>query len=278
MIEIGKHHKLEIRRETSVGLFLGDESGEEVLLPNKYRPERFEIGDTIEVFVYRDNAERKIATTLTPDIELHEFALLKVFDITETGAFMEWGLEKHLFVPFSEQYQDMQAGKWYVVYLELDRKTDRLYGSTKVEKHLNNDALTLREGKEVDLLMYKRTDLGYSVIVNNEYQGLVYANEVYRELRVGERLKGFVKKIREGNKLDISLQPIGFVRANRANTDIIYEALSLEDGFLPFTDKSSPEEIYKRFGMSKKAFKNGIGALYKEKRIVIEEKGIRLNK
>jgi predicted RNA-binding protein (virulence factor B family) len=278
LIEIGKHHKLEIRRETSVGLFLGDESGEEVLLPNKYRPERFDIGDTIDVFVYRDNAERKIATTLTPDIELHEFALLKVFDITENGAFMEWGLEKHLFVPFSEQNQDMQAGKWYVIYLDLDQKTDRLYGSAKVEKHLSNEVITLREAEEVDLLIYKQTDLGYSVIVNNKYQGLIYGNEVYRDLRIGERLKGFVKKIREGNKLDISLQPIGFVKANKANTDIIYEALGLEDGFLPFTDKSPPEEIYARFAMSKKAFKNAIGALYKEKRIVIEEDGIRLSK
>jgi predicted RNA-binding protein (virulence factor B family) len=277
MIAIGKYNTLLILRKTSVGLYLGDqETGEDVLLPNKYCPEEFELYEPIEVFVYRDNAERRIATTLTPDILLHEFALLQVVDVSQAGAFMDWGLEKQLFVPFAEQRQPMEVGQWHVVYLDIDPKTDRLYASAKIEQRLQNEKLTVAEGDAVDLLVFRETDLGFSVIVNQVHQGLVFHNEVFRELRVGERLKGFVKRIREENKLDISLQPIGYLNAIESNTDAICNALRLNDGFLPVTDKSAPDIIYTRFGMSKKAFKKAIGALYKERKSMIEEDGIRL--
>jgi predicted RNA-binding protein (virulence factor B family) len=276
VIQIGTYNTLTIRRDTSVGLYLGDAAGEDVLLPNKYRPEHFELDDSIEVFVYRDYAGRKVATNLTPDITLHEFALLQVADVTEVGAFMDWGLEKHLLVPFSEQRQEMELGRWYVVYMDLDTDTDRLYATNKIDQRLQNVYLTVKEGDPVDLLVFKKTDLGFSVIVNNKHEGLVYANEVFKELRVGDRLNGFVKKIREENKLDISLQPIGFRNANQNNTEMIYSDLVNNDGFLAITDKSSPEEIYALFGISKKAFKKAVGALYKERKIVIEEEGIKL--
>ncbi len=277
MIEIGKYNTLRILRETSVGMYLGDEeTGEDVLLPNKYCPEHFELYDPIEVFVYRDYAERKVATNLTPEILLHEFALLQVKDVSHAGAFMDWGLEKHLLVPFTEQRQEMEVGRWYIVYMDIDAKTDRLYGSNKIEQRLQNEELTVAEGDEVDLLVYKQSDLGFSVIVNNLHQGLVFQNEVFKEIRVGEKMKGFVKKIREENKLDISLQPLGYRNFIGNNTEVICNALTLNNGFLPITDKSSPEIIYKQFGMSKKAFKKTIGALYKERKIMIETGGIRL--
>ena len=276
MIEVGKHHTLRILRETSVGLYLGDDTGEDVLLPNKYCPERFEINDTIEVFVYRDNAQRKIATTLTPDILMHEFGLLQVVDVSDAGAFLDWGLEKHLMVPYREQPQKMEVGKWYVVYLDLDTKMDRLYASNNIEQHLQNTELTVAEGDEVELLVFKKTELGFAVIVNHKHKGLVFANEVFKELQIGDQMKGFIKKIREENKLDISLQPLGYRNFNNANTETIYSALQNNDGFLPITDKSSPDEIYSRFGISKKAFKKAIGVLYKERKISIESEGIKL--
>ncbi len=277
MIAVGTYNELEILRETSVGLFLGDEAQEEdVLLPNKYCPKQFEIGDKLDVFVYRDYEDRKIATNLTPKIFLNEFAFLKVVSVSNVGAFLDWGLEKDLMVPFKEQRQKMQEGRWYIVYLDLDERTDRLFASNKIEHYLQNHELTVEEKQEVDLMVMQKTDLGYSVIVNGQHKGLVYENQVFRSLQIGQSLKGYVKEIREDNKLDISLQPIGYEQFNDINVDTIYRALLDQDGYMLFTDKSSPEEIYDAFGMSKKAFKKAVGALYKAQKISIEDRGIRL--
>lgn len=276
MIEIGRYNKLKILRQTSVGLYLGDVSGEDVLLPNKYCPESFKIEDEIEVFVYRDNEERKIATNLTPKINLNEFALLQVTAVTDVGAFLDWGMEKELFVPFMEQKQKMKEGRWYIVYLDLDTKTDRLYASNKIDKHLENDILTIKEKEEVELLVLQKTDLGFTVIVNNRHKGLLFNNEIFRELNIGDKLKGFVKKIREDNKIDISLQAIGYNKFIDTNSDLIYRALLENDGFLAVTDKTSPDEIYLQFGISKKAFKKTLGALFKQKKIKIQPNGIKL--
>lgn len=277
MIEVGKYSELEILRETSVGLYLGDEEGDDVLLPIKYYPESFEIGDVIEVFVYRDFAERKIATNIIPKIHLHEFALLEVADVTEHGAFMDWGMEKHLMVPFSEQRQKMEVGRWYVVYMDLDEDTDRLFASNKLSRYLSNENLRVAEGDAVLLVVYKETELGYSVIVNNRHNGLVYKNETFKPLRIGDELEGYVKKIREENKLDISLQPIGYKNAIDVNCELIYKALIGNNGFLALTDKSAPSAIYDQLGISKKAFKKAIGGLYKERKITIESDGIKLS-
>lgn len=275
MIEIGRSNELRILRNTSVGLYLGDESGEEVLLPNKYCPEKFELEDKIEVFVYHDHEERKVATKIKPKILLNEFELLQVTAVTNVGAFMDWGLEKDLLVPFREQRHKMQEGKWYIVYLDVDRKTDRLYASSRIDDILQNRVLTVERGEEVSLLIFQKTDLGFSVIVNNIHKGLLFRNEIFKELNIGDKIIGFVKNIREDNKLDISIQRIGYENFNDCNSELIFHKLVENEGFLPVTDKSSPEEIRRQFGISKKAFKKSIGALYKQRKITILPEGIK---
>jgi uncharacterized protein len=278
VIEIGKNNELKILRETSVGLYLGDESGEDVLLPHKYCPEKYNLEDKITVFVYRDYAERKIATNLHPKIYLNEFSLLRVTAIETVGAFLDWGLEKDLMVPFKEQRQRMDIDRWYIVYLDIDTKTDRLFASNRIEKHLQNEKLSVEEGEEVGLLVFHKTDLGFSVIVNNVHKGLIYNNEIFQELNIGDKLKGYVKNIREENKLDISLHPISYANYNDANSELIYQAVVDNEGFLALTDKSSPEEIYTQFAISKKAFKKALGTLYKNRKIEITPDGVRIIK
>ena len=275
MIEQGKQIELKIIKRATFGLFLGDESGEEVLLPNKYCSDEMKPGDQTSVFIYKDSEGKKIATTLTPEIFLHEFALLKVTAVTAVGAFMDWGLEKELMVPFREQKQKMEPGRWYIVYLDLDLKSDRLYASNRVERFLQNEQITVKEGEEVALVVLQKTDMGYSVIINHVHKGLIFDNEIFREIRVGDKLRGYVKRIREDQKIDVSLQAIGFRNFNDANSELIYKKLEENDGFLAFTDKSTPEEIYSRFGISKKAFKKSLGALYKQKLIDIQPDGIK---
>lgn len=277
VIPIGQHQDLTILRHTTVGLFLGDEEGDEdVLLPNKYCPQNFEIGDKLNVFVYRDHEERIIATNLKPKILLHQFAFLRVTSVSNVGAFMDWGLEKELLVPFREQRQKMEEGRWYIVYLDLDKKTDRLYATNKIEKRLKNEPLTVLEGDEVDLMVMKKTDLGFSVIVNQHHEGLIFDSDIFTKLNIGDKIKGYVKQIRDDNKLDISLQPIGFENFNDPNCELILKKLKAQKGILSITDKSTPEEIYKQFGISKKAYKKAIGTLYKQRKITLEPDGIKL--
>ncbi len=233
-------------------------------------------GGKVTVFIYRDSEGRTVATTLTPKINLHEFALLKVSAVTGVGAFLDWGLEKDLMVPFREQKQKMEEGRWYIVYLDLDQKTDRLFASNRVERYLQNDELVVKEGDEVDLVVQQKTDLGYAVIIKHKHKGLIFDNEVFKEIRVGDRLKGYVKNIRDDNKIDVSLQALGYRGANDANSELILTKLKEYDGFIPLTDKSTPEEISIQFGISKKAFKKSLGALYKQRLIEIQATGIRL--
>ncbi|MEL7219847.1 MAG: S1-like domain-containing RNA-binding protein [Bacteroidota bacterium] len=276
MIKIGEYNELEILRETSVGLFLGDEEGEDVLLPNKYCPGKFEIGDKLKVFVYLDYEERKIATDIIPKIYLNEFALLEVADVSNVGAFLDWGMEKHLLVPFKEQRQKMIVGRWYVVYLALDEKTDRLFASNRIEKWLSNEELTVAQGDEVEIVVYRETEIGFSVIVNHQHRGLIYENEVFEEIRIGDKRKAYVKKIQADNKLDIALQPPGYEKSITPNVEEVYKTLQDNNGFMPVTDKSPPELIYQQFGMSKKSFKKAVGALYKERKITIQSDGIKI--
>ena len=276
MIAVGQYNELTILRETSVGLYLGDNAGEDVLLPNKYCPKKFTLNDKITVFVYRDHEDRKVATNITPKILLNKFAFLRVTDASYVGAFMDWGMEKELLVPNNEQRQKMEVNRWYIVYMMLDVETDRLYASNKIEKHLSNDTLTVKEGDAVEIIVMQKTDLGYSVIVNNLHKGLVYENEVFKPLNIGDKLSGFVKKIREENKIDISLQPIGYENFIDVNCQTVFDVLKKNKGFLTITDKSSPDEIYALFGMSKKAFKKAIGSLYKDRKIAMEPAGIKL--
>ncbi|MBN8821504.1 MULTISPECIES: S1-like domain-containing RNA-binding protein [unclassified Spirosoma] len=282
MIEIGRINTLTALRQTSVGFFLGDLSdrktqdfNNDILLPNKYVPETLEVDDDIDVFVYTDSEDRPIATTLTPAIQRNEFATLQVVSITSAGAFLDWGLEKDLLVPHREQARPMQVGEWYVVFMYLDRRTNRLVASSKVSRFLDPDVSELQEGDEVQLLAYETTDLGVNVIINNRYKGLIYANEIFRTVQSGDPLIGYIKNIRDDGLVDVSLQKAGFENVE-PNAQRILTLLKVENGFLPLTDNSPPEEIYKALEMSKKTFKKAIGTLYRERKIVLEEKGIRL--
>ncbi len=275
MIELGKFNKLEILRHTSVGLFLGTGEHSGILLPNKYVPKDYNIGDVLTVFCYLDYDERPIATTLEPAIIVNEFQLLKVIEVNEFGAFMDWGLEKHLLVPFREQRNKMREGQWYVVYCYLDERSNRLVASNKLEKFLSNEELTVRVWEEVDLIVTRKTDLGWEVIVNNQHKGLVYFNEVFKKISVGDFLPGVVKAIRGDNKIDISLQPLGQKIIEPA-ANKIYETLKHHNGFLALNDKSNPEDIKEELQMSKKTFKKGLGTLYKARKIDIKNDGIYL--
>ncbi len=273
MFLLGKFNHLQILRDTSVGLFLGDDEGNEVLLPNKYVPKTYEIGEELEVFCYLDHEERPIATTLQPEIVRDEFQLLQVAEVNEFGAFMDWGLEKHLLVPFREQRSKMMEGYWYVVYCYLDTKTDRLVASNKLDKFLNNEDLSIKERDVVDLIFTRSTDLGWEVIINNQHKGLVYSNEIFKRVAVGDNTKGVIKRIRSDNKIDVSLQPLG-VNVLEPAANKIYETLLQHNGFLALHDKSDPEAIKAILQMSKKTFKKGIGTLYKARKIEIREDGI----
>ncbi len=275
MLFIGKYNHLTIARSTDFGLFLEDVQGEEVLLPNRYVTDEMEIGQDIKVFVYNDSEDRPVATTETPYIIRNEFAFLEVKEVTSHGAFLDWGLLKDLFVPFREQPFPMQAGEKYVVFLYLDHASSRLIASAKINKFLDNERLTVTEGQEVDLLIWERTDLGYNVIVNQFHKGLLYHNEIFKNIQVGDTAKGFVKKIREENKLDISLEKPGVERFEPLIERILTE-LRKNDGFLPLHDGSTPEVIYSKLEMSKKNFKKSIGNLYKKGVIQMEKEGIRL--
>lgn len=275
MIHVGQYQDLEILRLTPPGLFLGDTEGNEVLLPNKYIPAVYDIGDKINVFVYLDFDERIVATTLHPKILLNGFAMLKVKDSSSIGAFMDWGLEKDLFVPFREQLSKMRVGAYYLVHMYLDESSGRLVASQKVRKFLDNRELTIKEGDEVDIIVANESELGVNVIVNQKHAGLIYHDEVFKELRSGDEMKAWVKKIREGNKIDIALQQSGYKSIEPVSGKILDE-LKQHGGFLPLHDGSDPQEIYETLGMSKKTFKKAIGLLYKQQLLLIEPAGIRL--
>ena len=275
MIKLGENNVLTILRDTEPGLYLGDSEENVVLLPHKYKPENFEIGDEISVFVYLDNEERPIATTLEPFLKLNTFGYLHCSDVTKYGAFMDWGLEKQLFVPFKEQARPMKAGNWYIVYLYLDELTNRLVGSSKTNRFLQNENLTVDKYDEVNILVTHLTDKGANVIVNGIHKGLIYLEDIFEDIRTGDRLKAYVSKIREDNKIDIVLQQPVY-RSIEPNANYILEELKAAGGFLPLHDKSEPDTIKNELGMSKKSFKKAVGTLYKDKQIILKEDGIEL--
>lgn len=278
MIQLGAYQALSIERLTSVGFYLANlESGEEVLLPQKYITPDMNIGDDIEVFIYADSQDRMVATTESPYLTIGRFGYLKCHDVNDFGAFMEWGLaEKNLLVPFRNQARRMEAGRWYVVYLYEDESTKRLVGSSKVDHYLSQSPPEgLKQGDEVDILVRGYSEIGINTIVNDAYHGLLYQNEVFETLEPGERLPAYIKKIREDQKIDLSLSPIG-VTAIEPSAQEVLEALEDNDGFLPFTDKSHPDDIREYFGMSKKLFKKAIGNLYKQRLVKLTDHGIYL--
>ncbi len=216
-----------------------------------------------------------MATSLIPYVTVNNFQLLEVAEVNDFGAFLDWGLEKHLLVPFREQRSKMKEGQWYVIYCYLDEVSNRLVASNKLDKFISNENLTINVQDEVDLIVTRETDLGWEVIINNKHKGLVYSNEIFKKIAVGDKVKGYIKNIRPDQKIDVSLQPIGF-KSQEPAANTIYEKLLMHSGFLSLHDKSDPEDIKRVFHMSKKTFKKGIGALYKERKIEIKEDGIYL--
>lgn len=270
---IGEKNRLTTVRFTQPGAFLEDDEGNDVLLPTKYIPNDLKVDDPIDVFIYKDSEDRIIATTLIPYLYVNEFAFLKVKDATRFGAFLDWGIEKDLLVPFREQIGKMQLGKSYLIYLYLDAKTERLAATQKVQSKFETEDILLEEGDEVNLLVAEETELGMNVVIENKYRGLVYSSEIFTDLLSGDRVKGYVKTIRPDKKIDISLQKIGLENLEEG-AERILGILSSNDGFLELTDKSSPDEIQSQLQMSKKNFKRSLGILYKKKLVNLTKKGI----
>lgn len=275
---VGKKINLEVLRSTEIGLFLDSENKEHdgILLPKRYVPIGVEIGDFIDVFIYRDSEDRIIATRLEPYIQVDEFAYLNVNKVESYGAFLDWGLPKDLFVPVSQQRSLMVNDGIYLVFAYIDEQTDRIAATAKVHRHLQNEAEGLEVGEEVDLLICDETDLGVRVIINNKFWGLIFHSEIFQNLSEGQKTKGFVKGIRESDsKIDVTLKKEGMAEVKDARSQII-EALHDAGGFLPLHDKSAPEAIYEELEMSKKVFKKAIGNLYKDKMIAIKRDGIQI--
>lgn len=274
MIKMGEYNELEVIEEVDFGVYLGEEE-EKVLLPKKHVPEGTKIGDKLNVFIYRDSEDRMIATTLTPKATVGQFAFLEVKEVNKTGAFLDWGLEKDLMLPYHEQKMPILPGHSYVVWLYVDDKTGRITATTRIGNYFNLLPIDVEEGEEVDVLVYRLFELGAAVIVNNKFQGVVYKNDIYDNLKVGDRVKGHVLKVREDDKLDITIRPVGFEKV-LGSKEVILQKLEENQGFLFLHDKSSPEEIEHILHMSKKNFKKAIGMLYKEKKIEITDDGIKL--
>jgi len=276
MITIGEYNTLTILREREQGLYLCDEEDNEVLLPNRYVPEEFKIHDKIEVFVYLDNEERPVATTDKPYIKRNEFALLRCNQVNDFGAFLDFGLVKELFCPFKEQAFKMKSGQWYLVYCYVDEETERLVASSKTNRFLDNKELTVKKFDEVEFMVSHPSEIGMNVIVNKKHLGLIHKSDIYSDISIGDTLRGVVKKVRDDNKLDIVLSQIGY-KSIEPNAEFILKELGDNSGFLPLTDKSSPEAIKELLQMSKKNFKKAVGNLYKQRVISIKKDGIYLN-
>ena len=277
MAKIGQFNKLRVVKKLDFGIYLDGDSHGEILMPKQYVPENCNPEDEIDCFIYLDSEDRIIATTLTPFAKVGEFAYLEVVSVSAIGAFLKWGLPKDLFVPFREQKQKMEVGRFYLVYLYLDEDTNRIAASAKLEQFLLDVPPEYSVGQEVDLLIYHKTDLGYKAIINTEHLGVLYKNEVFQELRPGQKIKGYINKIREDKKIDLALQKPGFEKIDSL-TDVILKKIAENNGFLEVLYKSEAGKIYELFGVSKKTFKKGICALYKEKLIDLNDKGIRLGK
>ena len=274
MIQVGLYNTLKVARKVDFGFYL-DDGAEGILLPKRYAPPGLLINDMIKVFLYHDGENRMIATTEAPKGIVGDIVLLKCVSTTGAGAFLDWGLMKDLFVAKSQQLSGMHVDGEYLVKIYLDEQTNRIAATEKIEFQLSNEELTVKELEQVDLLVYRKTDIGYMMIVNNLHTGVLHNNEIYRDIKIGDRFKGFVKKILLNNKLDVLIGKSGYQRVEDEEGKII-RLLQENNGYLPYHDKSSPEDIYGFFGMSKKTFKMTVGALYKEHKIELAKTGIKL--
>lgn len=276
MVQLGQYNTLKVLKLVDFGLYLDGGDGLEILMPKRYMPEGAREGDELKVFVYQDAEARLIATNEHPYATVGQFANLKINSVNQVGAFADWGTSKELLIPHREQAQKMEEGHRYIIYIYIDQVSGRIAGTSKVDKHLGNVPPAYEVGQEVEALIWKRTPLGYKVIINHQHAGLIYENQIFQEVHIGEHLRAWVKGIREDDKIDLSLQPIGYRQMIDPAEATILKALHNHNGFLPLTDHSTPELIAYELQMSKKTFKKAIGALYRQQRIVIRDDGIEL--
>ena len=275
MVKVGEYNMLKVLRAVEFGLYL-DDGNEGILLPKRFVPAGAKEGDELKVFVYHDSEDRLIATTQQPKGILGDIVKLRTISVTEQGAFLDWGLMKDIFVPKSKQQNNMIPNGEYLVKIYLDEQTGRIATTEKIESYLSNDQLTVKELEVVDLIVYRRTDIGYVVIINNIHTGVLHFNEIYRSITVGDKFQGFIKKIyNTENKIDVAAGKPGYNRVEDESEKIL-RLLQENDGYLPYYDKTDPEEIYEFFGMSKKTFKMTTGNLYKQRKISFEKTGIKL--
>lgn len=275
MMQIGKFNRLKVLRKLEFGYYLDGQELGEILIPLRYAPADLKIGSQIEVFIYFDSEDRIIATTEQPIAKVGEFAYLNVVSVNDIGAFLYWGLPKDLLVPFREQKVKMVEGKSYLVFIYIDAMTDRIAASAKIDQFLNHDPINYLPGDEVDLIIAGISEIGYKAIINNRHLGILYKNEVFTDLRIGQETRGFIYKIRPDNKIDLRLFREGYEKVDDY-VRLLLDKLESEDGFLPLTDKSSSEEINFELGISKKSFKQAVGALYKKHMLELLPEGIRL--
>jgi predicted RNA-binding protein (virulence factor B family) len=274
MIKVGDYNHLKISREVDFGLYL-DDGNDGILLPKRYVPANAKVGDVIKVFVYHDSDDRLIATTQEPKGKVGEIVRLKAVSVTQQGAFLDNGLMKDLFVPRSKQLTQMYPNEEYLVKIYLDERTGRLTATEKVEHFLSNESLTVNEMEMVNLTVLRRSEIGYVVIINHKHTGVLHFNEVFRDIKIGDSFKGFIKKISADNKIDVVVGKPGYQKVEDELQKII-DLLEENNGYLPYNDKSSPEDIYSYFGMSKKTFKMTTGNLYKQRKIEFTKTGIKL--
>lgn len=276
MVQLGQYNTLPVKKLVEFGLYLDGGDGLEILMPKRYIPANAKEGDELRVFIYQDAEARLIATNEHPYATVGQFASLRINSVNPVGAFADWGTSKELLIPHREQAQEMEEGHRYIVYIYIDQLSGRIAGTSKIDKHLGNIPPTYQDGEEVEVLVWKRTPLGFKVIINNQHAGLIYNNQIFQDIHIGEHLRAWVKGIREDDKIDLSLQPIGYRQMIDPAEAAVLKALHLHGGFMPLTDHSSPELIAVELKLSKKAFKKAIGSLYKQRRIIIREDGIEL--
>jgi predicted RNA-binding protein (virulence factor B family) len=274
MIQIGKFNELEVKSKAPVGLYLTD-GREDILLPKRYVPKQAEAGDILEVFVYLDNEDRPVATTLKPYALVDDFVFLEVKEVNEHGAFLNWGISKDLFVSYAEQRFPLQVGNEYLVYVFMDKVSRRIAATTRWSHFIDREISDLKEGEQVEILIAEQTDLGFKAIIDNQYEGLLYKNEVFEPLEPGDFRTAFIRHIREDGKIDLRLQQEGYGHVKDMK-EVLLLALKENQGALPLGDKSSPGDIYSRLNISKKVFKKTVGGLYKDKLITITDYEIKL--
>ena len=275
MAQVGRFNKLEVIKEVDFGVYLDGGELDSILLPQRYVPEGCELGDWVDVFLYFDSEDLLIANTETPRVEVGRCEMLKVIDINNAGAFMDWGLPKDLLVPYSEQLKPMEVGYSYVVYVFHDQDSDRIAASTRLQDYLAEESVWVKPRQAVELLIAGRTDLGYKAVINDQYLGLIFRDDAFRPLKVGERLPGFIKNIRSDGKIDLVISQ-GTLQGDHDLGEQIVENLRASGGVSTLTDKSEPDEIYRTFKVSKKKYKQALGSLYRSKRILLSAEKIQL--